>query len=313
MKHTPRILTGLAGLAGVAAALAATAAPASAHGSMQYPISRVLTCYKEGPESPRSAACKAAVRASGKQAFYDWNGVRLADVAGRHRQRIPNGKLCSAGNPTFKGLDLPRTDWPTTRVKAGARLDLRFAVTAQHKGGFQLFITKNGYNPAKPLKWADLDAKPFAVKSNPKAVNGLYNLAGTIPAGKKGRHVIYAIWQRSDSPEAFYTCSDIVIGKTTASAGSLGTKSLAKGSSAPGHDHGGAAPAPKGQGDAAPKGHAHGAASPASLHVVRTASDEPAGGSLFGAGLIAGTVGLTLGGVAGLLLTSRRRRRENDL
>ncbi|RFU38664.1 chitin-binding protein [Actinomadura logoneensis] len=281
---------------------------------MQFPLSRVLTCYKEGPEAPRTAACKAAIRASGKQAFYDWNGVRLADVAGRHRRRIPDGRLCSAGNPTFRGLDLPRSDWPATRVKSGARLDLRFAVTAPHKGAFQLFITKNGYDPAKPLKWADLDAKPFLTKNNPRAVNGLYDLTATIPAGKKGRHLIYAIWQRSDSPEAFYSCSDVVIGNTSASPGSLGTKSLAtSGGGHGGHDHGGTTPGGQGHGAAVPKGHAHGGASPTSLHVVRTASDEPAGGGLFGAGLICGTVGLTLGGVAGLLLTARRRRQENDL
>jgi chitin-binding protein len=30
-----------------------------------------------------------------------------------------------------------------------------------------------------------------------------------LPAGKTGRHLIYVIWQRSDSPEAFYSCSDV--------------------------------------------------------------------------------------------------------
>lgn len=58
-------------LAGVAAA------PAVAHGSMTDPVSRVSACYAEGPESPQSAACKAAVAASGAQAFYDWNEVNL--------------------------------------------------------------------------------------------------------------------------------------------------------------------------------------------------------------------------------------------
>merc|ERR1712062_750838 len=30
--------------------------------------------------------------------------------------------------------------------------------------------------------------------------------------GKSGKHVIYAVWQRNDSPEAFYSCSDVVFG-----------------------------------------------------------------------------------------------------
>ncbi|MBM7865141.1 hypothetical protein JOD27_008998, partial [Lentzea nigeriaca] len=29
---------------------------------------------------------------------------------------------------------------------------------------------------------------------------------------KSGRHIIYSLWQRSDSPEAFYSCSDVQFG-----------------------------------------------------------------------------------------------------
>ncbi|MER5500443.1 lytic polysaccharide monooxygenase, partial [Streptomyces sp. NPDC002561] len=84
--------------------------PAAAHGSMTDPVSRVSACYAEGVESPQSAACKAAVAASGKQAFYDWNAVNIANAAGRSKQIIPDGKLCSAANEKYRGLDLPRAD-----------------------------------------------------------------------------------------------------------------------------------------------------------------------------------------------------------
>lgn len=40
------------------------AAPASAHGSLSDPVSRVSACFAEGPEHPRSAACVAAVAAA---------------------------------------------------------------------------------------------------------------------------------------------------------------------------------------------------------------------------------------------------------
>lgn len=59
------------------------------------PVSRVAQCYAEGAESPRSAACGAAVAAGGTQALYDWNGIRIGDANGRHQQLIPDGKLCS--------------------------------------------------------------------------------------------------------------------------------------------------------------------------------------------------------------------------
>ncbi|MFB7175605.1 lytic polysaccharide monooxygenase [Streptomyces sp. NPDC056254] len=199
-----------AGLAPLALAVYA-AVPAAAHGSMTDPVSRVAACYAEGPESPKSAACKAAVAASGTQALYDWNAVNIANAAGKHRSLIPNGQLCSAGNDKYRGLDLARADWPASPLSAGPHT-FRYKGTAPHRGSFELYITKDGYDPAKPLKWSDLEPAPFAKATDPGMQNGDYVFSGTVP-GKSGRHLIYSIWQRSDSPEAFYTCSDVVFGK----------------------------------------------------------------------------------------------------
>lgn len=193
------------------------ASPAVAHGSMTDPVSRVSACYAEGPESPKSAACKAAVAASGTQAFYDWNAVNIANAAGKHRDLIPDGKLCSAGNDKYRGLDLARGDWPASTLASGKHT-FRYKGTAPHRGSFELYVTKDGYDPSKPLKWSDLEAKPFATVTDPRMENGDYVFDGTIP-NKSGRHLIYSIWQRSDSPEAFYTCSDVVFGKDSGNTG----------------------------------------------------------------------------------------------
>lgn len=205
LGFAPFALTGLA------------AAPAVAHGSMTDPVSRVSACFAEGPESPDSAACKAAVAASGTQAFYDWNEVNIANAAGNHKTLIPDGKLCSAGRDKYKGLDLPRGDWPSSKLASGNHT-FHYKATAPHKGSFELYLTKDGYDPSKALKWSDLEAKPFAKVTNPKLVNGEYVFDSVVP-NKSGRHLIYSIWQRSDSPEAFYTCSDVVFGKDNGSAG----------------------------------------------------------------------------------------------
>ncbi|MFC8145164.1 lytic polysaccharide monooxygenase [Streptomyces paradoxus] len=190
---------------------ALTATPAAAHGSMGDPVSRVSQCYAEGPESPKSAACRAAVAAGGTQALYDWNGIRIGDAGGRHQQLIPDGKLCSANNAEFKGLDLPRADWPATSVRSGSHT-FKYRVTAPHKGTFKIYITKPGYDPAKPLAWKDLDlAKPVATSTDPAATGGFYTFSGTLPQ-RSGKHLLYAVWQRSDSPEAFYSCSDVSFG-----------------------------------------------------------------------------------------------------
>ncbi|NBE55521.1 lytic polysaccharide monooxygenase auxiliary activity family 9 protein [Streptomyces boluensis] len=209
--NTRRTVATVAALGIAPLALTALAAsPAAAHGSMTDPVSRVSACFAEGPESPQSAACKAAVAASGAQAFYDWNEVNIADAAGKHREIIPDGKLCSAGRDKYKGLDLPRADWPASELAAGKHT-FRYKATAPHKGSFELYVTKDGYDPSKPLKWSDLESEPFAKVTDPKLENGEYVFDGTVP-NKSGRHLVYSIWQRSDSPEAFYTCSDVTFG-----------------------------------------------------------------------------------------------------
>lgn len=180
---------------------ALTVTPAAAHGSMLDPVSRVSACFAEGPESPDSAACKAMVAAGGTQPLYDWNEVNIGDAAGRHRQIIPDGKLCSVGRDKYKGLDAPRADWPSSPMAAGSKT-FRWRATAPHRGTLELYITREGYDPTKPLKWSDLEAQPFAKVTDPRLENGSYVFDGQVP-NRTGRHLIYSILQRSDSPEAF--------------------------------------------------------------------------------------------------------------
>jgi chitin-binding protein len=214
------------------------AAPAVAHGSMGDPVSRVAQCYAEGPESPKSDACKAAVAAGGTQALYDWNGIRIGDASGQHQTLIPDGKLCSANNEEFKGLDLARADWPATSVSSGS-YTFKYRVTAPHKGTFKVYITKSGYDPSQPLAWADLDLEhPVATSTDPVASGGFYTFSGTLPQ-RSGKQLLYAIWQRSDSPEAFYSCSDVSFGGSGNAGGSGtganggGTAGSSRGSSTP--------------------------------------------------------------------------------
>ncbi|MFC9847175.1 lytic polysaccharide monooxygenase [Streptomyces sp. NPDC060223] len=198
---------------------ALAAVPAAAHGTLGDPVSRVSQCYAEGPESPKSAACKAVVAAGGTQALYDWNGIRIGDANGQHQTLIPDGKLCSANSDEFKGLDLAREDWPATSVSSGS-YTFKYRVTAPHKGTFKVYVTKAGYDPSQPLAWDDLDLQnPVASATDPAASGGFYTFSGTLPQ-RSGKQVLYAIWQRSDSPEAFYSCSDITYGGASGTTGS---------------------------------------------------------------------------------------------
>lgn len=187
---------------------------AQAHGSMQTPISRVYSCYLEGPETPDTPACRDAIAQGGTQALYDWNEVNIRDAANRHRTLIPDGQLCSAGRAKYAAFDQPRLDWATTILPASGTYTFQYAAAVPHRGWFELYVTRDGYDPLQPLKWSDLEPTPFLRADDPPIWSGNYIMTGQLPQGKSGRHLIYSIWQRTDSPEAFYTCSDVWFGSS---------------------------------------------------------------------------------------------------
>ncbi|MGW0843763.1 lytic polysaccharide monooxygenase auxiliary activity family 9 protein [Streptomyces sp. NPDC002787] len=187
---------------------AGAATPALAHGAPTDPVSRVSACSPEGG-SQGTAACKAAIAANGAP-FTAWDNMRIAGVNGRDREVVPDGQLCSGGLAAYKGLDLARADWPSTRLSPGTTLNLTYRSTIPHTGTFKLFLTKPGYDPTKPLKWSDLPEKPFASITDPPLRNGSYRFSAKLPADRSGHQVLYTIWQNTSTVDTYYSCSDVV-------------------------------------------------------------------------------------------------------
>ncbi|MEV6237625.1 lytic polysaccharide monooxygenase [Lentzea sp. NPDC051838] len=199
------------------AVLVQSGGTALAHGSMVWPGSRTYLCYQDGRAGsgggdlqPTNPACVAAVAQGGKQPLWDWYGNLISNAAGRHREIIPDGHLCG---PTTKydAYNQARGDWPVTQLTANATVTLRYNAWAPHPGTWEQYVTKDGFDVTKPLKWSDLESVPFDKITNPPLGNGEYSWQAKLP-NKSGRHIIYSLWQRSDSPEAFYSCSDVVFG-----------------------------------------------------------------------------------------------------
>ncbi|MEU0943055.1 lytic polysaccharide monooxygenase [Streptomyces canus] len=184
------------------------AAPAQAHGAPTDPVSRVFACSPDG-DSSGTPACRAAVAANGSP-FTAWDNLRVANVNGRDRQTIPDGRLCSGGLPAYKGLDLARSDWPATRLSPGATLTMKYVSTIPHTGTFRMYLTEPGYDPSKPLKWSDLPEQPFAQVKDPALTDGAYRIRMTLPKDRTGRQVLYTIWQNSSTADTYYSCSDVV-------------------------------------------------------------------------------------------------------
>ncbi|WP_406059441.1 lytic polysaccharide monooxygenase [Micromonospora sp. NBC_00860] len=210
-----------------AATVPLAATPAAAHGAPTDPISRAAACGPEGRYAATSA-CRAAIEAGA--AVREWDNVRVAAINGRDRERIPDGELCSGGLSAYRGLDLPRTDWPSTELTAGAKFTFRYRTTIEHRGTFRLYVTTPDYDPRRKLTWADLESRPFLTLTDPPVRAGAYQLAGRLPAGRSGRHLIYTIWQNSNTPDTYYSCSDVVF--RGAKANAAPSKAAAKKSAA---------------------------------------------------------------------------------
>ncbi|HVQ90847.1 MAG TPA: lytic polysaccharide monooxygenase [Mycobacteriales bacterium] len=194
---------------------------ASAHGTMMKPASRTFFCWRDGLTAtgeivPKNSACGAAVAQSGVNSLYNWFGVLRSDGAGRTKGFIPDGQLCSGGNPTYSGFDQARADWPLTHLTAGASFDWWYSNWAAHPGPFKMFVTKDTWSPTRTLSWDDLEDTPFLTVASAPQVgsvgtpNGHYLWTGNLPTAKTGRHLIYTVWARTDSQETFYSCSDVV-------------------------------------------------------------------------------------------------------
>ena len=184
---------------------------AMAHGTITEPASRIYNCYQENPERPTSEACKALVASSGSQGLYDWNGVRQGNANDNHRTVVKDGELCSGGNPDyFGGLDLARNDWVAADVTSGD-YTFTWSNTAAHATAYvDYYITQKTYDINTPLYWDDLE---FICRNGPTGAESSSSHTCSLPE-RTGKHIVYSIWQRSDSPEAFYACVDVSYGGT---------------------------------------------------------------------------------------------------
>lgn len=231
-RRTHRAGLALAVLGGVPLAVTALAAgPAAAHGATANPVSRSVACAKQG-WSPTNGACKEALGASTGQ-IGDWKSIvqgnaidhtSAATSSPQHRRHIPDGKLCSANNSAFSGLDLPRADFPSTQLPSAGEYTFQYDISALHNPyRMEMYVTKDGYDPTRPLKWSDLEDTPFLSADNTAATSAPNGFLGSkaftfkaqLPQ-KSGKHMVYTIWHGMKKPdgsvqstEAFYSCSDV--------------------------------------------------------------------------------------------------------
>nr|WP_243637930.1 lytic polysaccharide monooxygenase [Natrarchaeobius chitinivorans] len=173
---------------------------AAGHGSMEDPPSQ--TYYCNFIDDGDNEMCQYAYEEN-PQSVYDWHEINIADADSNHQELIDDGELCSASRDKYDAFNEPG-DWPTTEIEPGEQT-LTYEASAPHETEyFQIHITEDGWNPDTRLAWDDLE---LIHETDPFSPDRTITIDGVDVPERNGEHVIYTIWQRSDSPEAFYSCS----------------------------------------------------------------------------------------------------------
>ncbi|GAA1558478.1 lytic polysaccharide monooxygenase [Kribbella hippodromi] len=165
--------------------------------------------YTTGPTSRAKYCQQGTVTNCGQ---IQWEPQSVEGPKGFPAAGPADGKLCSAGLPQFAELDDQRGGaWPATHLQAGQGFNFTWHLTAPHATtDFKYYLTKQGWEPAKPLTRAALDLTPFlTVSLNGTRPPNDVSHPGTIPSGRTGRHMILAVWTIADTGNAFYQCSDV--------------------------------------------------------------------------------------------------------
>jgi len=157
--------------------------------------------------------------------FYPQYPNYQTDPRYHHIKKIGNGDLnhpiCGAATDIYQVLESPAwqdrknhdKSYPQ-RIWPGKR-NFVYAVSKTHRtanGGYvDVYITKPRWNTDESVTWNDIEEKPFChFVPNDKLKTPFQNFKCKVPE-RYGHHVLFTVWQRQDSEEAFYGCSDIRI------------------------------------------------------------------------------------------------------
>ena len=125
----------------------------------------------------------------------------------------PDGQLASAGISQYSQLDKQSLNaWTKTPITAGAN-KFTWYHTAPHKTvNWRWYITKQDWNPNKPLTRDQFESTPFCtVSGNGQAPAQRQEMNCNVPQ-RTGYQVIYAVWEIADTTNSFYQAIDVDFG-----------------------------------------------------------------------------------------------------
>ncbi|GKU78832.1 lytic polysaccharide monooxygenase [Paenibacillus sp. L3-i20] len=193
-----RILVVCGGALLILACMLAFSKSVSAHGYVDSPGSRAIKC-----KTGLNTNCGSIVHEP-----QSLEGLKNFPAAGP-----ADGKIASAGLAGFANLDAQTaTRWHKATISSGTNT-FTWKFTAPHATtSYRYFITKANWDPNAPLTRAQLDLTPFCtVQGNGQAPPTTLSHSCNVPA-RTGYHIILAVWDISNTPNAWYNAIDVQFG-----------------------------------------------------------------------------------------------------
>jgi chitin-binding protein len=179
---------------GLAVGSFALATPAFSHG------------YVDGPKS-RALLCKEQVNTNCGSVVYEPQSLEY--LKGFPQTGPADGKIASA-NGQFGGLldQQSSTRWAKTEITTGPLL-IDWTYTAPHStSGWSYYMTKPGWDQNAPLTRAQLE-KIATIEHDGSAASTNPDHVINVPNNRSGYHVILAVWDISNTVNAFYNVIDV--------------------------------------------------------------------------------------------------------
>ncbi|MFF7246880.1 lytic polysaccharide monooxygenase [Embleya sp. NPDC008237] len=181
--------------------------------AVSFPLMMAGTAGAHGwVTSPPSRAAYCAQGTVSNCGEIQWEPQSVEGPKGFPARGPADGRLCAGGNSRFAELDDPRGGaWPSTPVSSGSSKTFTWKLTARHATtSFRYFITKSSWSPGQSITRAQLESTPFlTVPYGGVQPAATVSHTGTLPAGRSGKAVIFAVWDIADTGNAFYQCTDV--------------------------------------------------------------------------------------------------------
>ncbi|WP_192483922.1 MULTISPECIES: lytic polysaccharide monooxygenase [Cysteiniphilum] len=209
-----------------------------AHGAPSYPPSRQFLC---GADSGSGVCQNTGISPN---IGYDWQSMGIGSAGGyleredyketplaAHIEAMQGGmnaEICSgngvANYEFFKDLSDPKYFhiWEENKTELDVGMnEFTFHATAPHMTGFSpaghtgyidIYVTKEGWDKSKAITFNDITQQPIChyVPETAGVVGNYHKYSCDIPNEYAGKDaVLFTVWQRSDSAEAFYACSNV--------------------------------------------------------------------------------------------------------